>query len=258
MKMRYLFGALSLALAAAGALSFWASSDRGGGASAEPPEEAKPAEPPASPGAGGSDIAADGRKPGAALAPGGTFEEARRILAARGQVYVVQAGDSLWKIARKFSTTPGLLRLANGKSSDSIRPGEQLAIIGGELLLAISKSDHVLRVFLDGCCLGEYPVGLGSGGCTPEGEFRIASKIKDPPWYFKGEVIPYGDPRNILGTRWMGFENRPGLSGYGIHGTTRPESIGKDESSGCVRMHCRDVEELFDVVPIGARVVIDS
>lgn len=181
----------------------------------------------------------------------------RRALAARGETYVVQAGDSLWKIARKFSTTPGLLRLANGKSSDSIRPGEQLAVLSGELLLEVSKSEHVLRVFLDRCFLDEYPVGLGANGCTPEGEFRIASKIENPPWYYKGEVIPYGDPRNILGTRWMGFENRPGLSGYGIHGTTKPESIGKDESSGCVRMYSSDVEELFDLVPIGARVVID-
>ena len=70
------------------------------------------------------------------------------------------------------------------------------------------------------------------------------------------KTIPYGDPENVLGTRWMGFENQPGVMGYGIHGTERPESIGGDESMGCVRMRNREVEELFGVVPRGTPVRI--
>ena len=58
--------------------------------------------------------------------------------------------------------------------------------------------------------------------------------------------IPPGDPRNELGTRWIGFE--PTNGSYGIHGTIAPESIGKAVGNGCVRMLNEDVEELYDLV----------
>ena len=44
--------------------------------------------------------------------------------------------------------------------------------------------------------------------------------------------------------------------GYGIHGTTEPESIGKAQSNGCIRMLNKDVEELFGLVTIGTPVII--
>jgi lipoprotein-anchoring transpeptidase ErfK/SrfK len=39
--------------------------------------------------------------------------------------------------------------------------------------------------------------------------------------------------------------------GYGIHGTNRPASIGRNASHGCIRMRNRDVEELFEMVSVG-------
>ena len=91
---------------------------------------------------------------------------------------------------------------------------------------------------------------------TPEGDFEIATKLKNPPWYRRGERIEYGDPRNILGTRWIGFRDTAEYQGYGIHGTTKPESIGKAQSDGCIRMLNGDVEELFGLVTIGTPVII--
>jgi lipoprotein-anchoring transpeptidase ErfK/SrfK len=46
--------------------------------------------------------------------------------------------------------------------------------------------------------------------------------------------------------------------GYGIHGSTDPSSIGKQATAGCVRMHNRDVEELYAIVPVGTEVVIED
>ena len=43
---------------------------------------------------------------------------------------------------------------------------------------------------------------------------------------------------------------------YGIHGTTRPGSIGREASHGCIRMHNRDIEELYKTVPHGTPVMI--
>ena len=61
-----------------------------------------------------------------------------------------------------------------------------------------------------------------------------------------------GDPKNILGSRWMGLTAKS----YGIHGTTDDASIGSQCTQGCVRMHNKDAEELYDIVPAGAEVTI--
>jgi len=48
------------------------------------------------------------------------------------------------------------------------------------------------------------------------------------------------------------------LSGgeYAIHGTNRPESIGKFASYGCIRMYNEDIGDLFTRVTVGTRVVV--
>jgi lipoprotein-anchoring transpeptidase ErfK/SrfK len=50
----------------------------------------------------------------------------------------------------------------------------------------------------------------------------------------------------------MGFD----AQGYGIHGTTHPESLGKQATAGCVRMHNDDVTELYDLLTINTEVTI--
>ena len=101
--------------------------------------------------------------------------------------------------------------------------------------------------------LKTYPISVGRQGTeTPEGEYRIVEKVKDPTWYWMKEAIPAHSPKNLLGTRWLGLNHR----GYGIHGTRTPKSIGTAASHGCIRMFNRDVEELFSWVPVGAKVLI--
>ncbi|MDQ0213798.1 lipoprotein-anchoring transpeptidase ErfK/SrfK [Oikeobacillus pervagus] len=92
---------------------------------------------------------------------------------------------------------------------------------------------------------------------TPEGLFTITVKAKNP--YYRRENIPGGDPRNPLGTRWIGFDAKH-TNGriYGVHGTNDPSSIGKYISNGCIRMHKDSVEKLYDKVPIGTKILITN
>ena len=48
------------------------------------------------------------------------------------------------------------------------------------------------------------------------------------------------------------------LSGgqYAIHGTNRPDSIGRSASYGCIRMFNQDIVDLFDRVSVGTPVVV--
>jgi len=167
-------------------------------------------------------------------------------------VYIVKAGDSLEKIAKKFNTTVGLLMRSNNLKSDLIHPGKRLKVTTAKFSLITDKSQNMLTLKADGEVLKVYTVATGIDNGTPVGKFKIINKLMDPVWYKTGAIVPSGSPENILGSRWMGLSE----PGYGIHGTTKPESIGKHVTAGCVRMHNNDVEELYSIVPVGTEVTI--
>ena len=124
------------------------------------------------------------------------------------------------------------------------------------LRIVIDKSDHVLQVYEGDQPVAAFPVGLGQGGRTPEGDFRIGNKLRDPDWHHDGRVVKAGDPENPLGDRWMGLERGGKATPYGIHPTGENGSIGQDKSRGCVRMYPEDAEELFRRCPVGTPVRI--
>ena len=43
---------------------------------------------------------------------------------------------------------------------------------------------------------------------------------------------------------------------FGIHGTIYPNSLGWASSHGCIRMNNNDIIELYNIIPIGTKVVI--
>lgn len=67
-------------------------------------------------------------------------------------------------------------------------------------------------------------------------------------------VIHKGQWNEGFGGRWMGLNVPWGI--YGIHGTTRPSSIGGYASHGCIRMFTSDVIDLYPRVPINTIVII--
>jgi lipoprotein-anchoring transpeptidase ErfK/SrfK len=126
----------------------------------------------------------------------------------------------------------------------------------GDPYLIINKANNKLAYIDDGEIKHIYPVATGkSAGLTPQGEFNITVKAKNP--YYRRKNIPGGDPRNPLGTRWIGFDAL-GTDGriYGVHGTNNPSSIGKYITEGCVRMKKQDVEYLYEHIPLGTKVLI--
>ncbi len=111
----------------------------------------------------------------------------------------------------------------------------------GEIYLEVDTEVAELRVWVGDTLWKTYPVAVGKWATlTPVGEWKIVDK-----GYESG---------GAFGTRWMALDVPWG--GYGIHGTNRPWSIGTYASLGCVRMFNEDIEELYELVPIGTRVVI--
>lgn len=133
-----------------------------------------------------------------------------------------------------------------------VRPGTIVVRTGERRLYLVLGNGAALR----------YPVAVGKPGKQWFGEAAIDGKhIRPawaPPWEVKRDnprlpnVIPGGAPGNPMGAAALT------LSGgeYAIHGTNRPGSIGTYASYGCIRMHNRDIVDLFERVGIGTRVVV--
>ncbi len=180
------------------------------------------------------------------------------------RLYTPKRGDTLGALcAKEFrgygsNVGPGFICAVNKmRSPNDLRAGEPIKVPLGAASILVKKSEFRLYFLVGGSYVADFPVGLGKLGSTPVAEFVIEKKLKNPDWYpSPGVMIPYGDARNILGTRWLGFKNSPDYRGFGIHGTVDPASIGREESSGCVRMQAADVERLFDWVPEGTPVTI--
>lgn len=167
--------------------------------------------------------------------------------------YEVQNGDTLAKIAKKFSTTQDLIMRSNDlKNAEVVPLGRKLKIHNEKMSIVVDKSMNILTLKSGETIVKTYRVATGINNCTPVGSFKIINKIINPPWYTAGGVIPPDNPKNILGSRWLGLS----AQGYGIHGTTEPQSIGNQVTSGCVRMKNAEVEELYALVPQGSEVVI--
>jgi len=178
------------------------------------------------------------------------------------EYYVIQSGDYLQKIAKKYNTTVALLKTMNGLETDTIRLGDRMLVFNSNFSIHVSKNRNALDLMIGGALFKRYPVGTGEFGKTPAVEFTLVDKIVEPPWWRPSDnrQLEYGDPENVLGTRWMAIKSteHPELTGFGIHGTWERDSIGKQSSAGCIRMLNEDVEELFDLVPRKTSVTISE
>ena len=109
--------------------------------------------------------------------------------------------------------------------------------------------------------LKTYPIAVGTGAHpTPQGVWKVVNKRKYPSWSNPAPngwgagmpaYIPPG-PSNPLGTRAIDLD----ASGIRFHGTKNIASVGTAASHGCMRMYRANVEEFFELVPIGTRVII--
>ena len=106
----------------------------------------------------------------------------------------------------------------------------------------------------------KYSVGVGRTGKQWFGTTRIASKHIKPAWKppvsLRGNRSPDfyiegGSPQNPMGAAALVLVH----SELAIHGTNNPGSIGGFVSAGCIRMHNRDIVDLYGRVHVGTRVV---
>ena len=110
-----------------------------------------------------------------------------------------------------------------------------------------------------------YDIGVGREGFEWSGTARVERKAEWPSWTPPADMIkrrpdiPHfmkGGIENPLGARAMYLFNGKGDTGFRIHGTNEPDTIGQAVSSGCIRLMNADVIDLYNRVHVGAKVVV--
>jgi len=138
------------------------------------------------------------------------------------------------------------LAIASRETANAQTPDPSVATRSHRQIL-VSIPDRKLAVIEQGKAIRTFPVSVGASlSPSPTGRFRIVHRIANPTYYHPGVVIPPGSD-NPIGPRWIGLNK----SGYGIHGTNQPDSIGHAASHGCIRLRNRDIKQLFEMVRVG-------
>ena len=173
----------------------------------------------------------------------GTVIYSRQHLLERA--YEVQPGDTLDKIAEAYEVPWELLANINGiRDPRAVRPGDQLKVVKGPFNAYVSLSRFQLVLYLGNRYAGRFRIGVGKDQETPEGKFVVLSKVTNPTYYGQ-PVIDKDDPSNPLGEYAIDLGNS-----IWIHGTNDPQSIGRADSRGCIRLAERDVKDVFEILTV--------
>ena len=192
-----------------------------------------------------------------------------------GQIreYVVQPGEGLNDIARKFDVGYTALAAAN-PGVDQFRPGAGRRLIIPSLYIlpdaprqGIVMNLGQYRLFYfppGGDRVFTYPIGIGViGWKTPLGATKVVRKETNPTWYpppsiraqhaAEGEdlpaIVPPG-PDNPLGSYALYL----GWPKFLIHDTNKPDGVGRNVSHGCIHLYPDDITQLFPMTGVGTSV----
>jgi hypothetical protein len=178
----------------------------------------------------------------------------------------VEKGDSLILIRKRvlkehpdLLVCTGQIERANELHGGVVHPGQVLRIPTERAHMLVALEPHWAFYMMGEHVVGAWEVGVGKTGSeTRPGNYTVGEKTPEPMWFPPGQKpVPFGDPTNPLGTRWIAWVSADGAPcRLGFHGTKDPESIGQDLSQGCVRMLNRDVEELFEILPKDAAILV--
>jgi len=196
-----------------------------------------------------------------------------------GRLAVVrlEEGDTLPDIARHFGLGINAISAANpGVDVWVPEAGERITLPLSFILPDAPRRGIVvnlatMRLFQykgDGKSqvVSTYPVGVGTKERpTPTGQMHVARKTARPTWHVpasiaedhrkKGDILPAKvppGPENPLGEYALYLSK----SGYLIHGTNKPASIGLKATNGCMRLYPENVKLLYNDTPVNTPVVI--
>jgi lipoprotein-anchoring transpeptidase ErfK/SrfK len=178
----------------------------------------------------------------------------------------VKSGDSLTSIRQRaikehpeLLVCTGLIQRVNQlRNEKDLHPGDVLRIPTERVHVLVDISTRWVLYMMGDEVVAAWEGGVGKpGNDTVPGAYTIGGKLKNPTWFRPGaKPVPFGDPENPLGTRWLSWMANGVDSSLGFHGTSDPKTVGGAVSSGCVRLRNEDVEVLYEILPEKTEVLV--
>jgi len=182
-------------------------------------------------------------------------------------------------VAEKSHSHPELIRRLNPEVDwTNISAGTALEVpdvTGDDLqdkaaFVRISLSGKILEAFdTDSNLMVHFPCSIAKHvEKRPVGELHVAVVAPNPNYTFDPDLFPESPeakeqpgvklilppgPNNPVGTVWIGLDK----PGYGMHGTPKPEEVGRTESHGCFRLANWNAERLLKIVWVGMPVYVE-
>ena len=184
------------------------------------------------------------------------------------KTYVTKYTDTFADLGRKYglgytelvAANPGIDPWVPGKATKLVLPSWHILPDAPHEGIVINLADQRLYYFRGKGIVQTAPLGIGDDGWnTPTGATKVVRKKANPTWHIPKSIravhpelpasIPPG-PENPLGDRAMYLA----WNGYLIHGTNKPDGVGRRVSHGCIRMYPEDIHRFFNEVKIGTPV----
>ncbi|WP_370188571.1 L,D-transpeptidase family protein [Qipengyuania sp.] len=205
------------------------------------------------------------------------------------------AGPSDGTGAKPQATATSAISRSNEQKPSYFKPGQQVRVpnIGGDRIapgaikdgdwqrtlaslgvgteqaevdrIVVSKAGKTLKAYRGNRLVALFTVSSGSSEFPlPLGEWKILGEAYNPPYSYDPEVLgeeeagnqthtlPPG-PNSPVGVVWIDLSKEH----YGIHGTPDPETIGRAQSSGCVRLTNWDAARLAGMVSQSTQVIFE-
>ena len=192
-------------------------------------------------------------------------------------------------ITERYHCAPEFLTKINkGLNLDNLKAGDQVRVPNVEpfkieelpkqgnlpdraeykhRVIQINRAEKMLELKDGEKLIASVPITPGGGGTstqTPPGNWKILGIAAMPNFRWDEGVLNHGvrtekfhmlppGPNNPVGVLWIGL-NKPGI---GIHGTNQPQTIGRAQSHGCMRVANWDVIRLSKMITKGMKVVIE-
>jgi len=181
--------------------------------------------------------------------------------------YQVRQGDTLESIAQAHNIPWPLVANINGirvsrleqvRDPRFLQPGRELKVVRGPFTAVVDLDRYELTLLLDGRYAGRFPIGLGEDYDIREGAYVVSNQTVNPEYYGPDRTrVDADDPNNPYGELWIGLGNEAGESlSIGLHGTNDPRNLHQTGGRGSIRLGERDIEDVFGILSIGSRVVI--
>lgn len=189
-------------------------------------------------------------------------------------------------IAERFHAYPSFLKELNeGKDLDALKVGSEIwvpnvsspfdlsevkGMAGSEAAedtghqVMVYRGKEVVEVHKDGDLVHSFPITVGAqGNRTPAGDWKVEVVQWMPEFRYDKEMLENGTrssnshmlppgPNNPVGIAWIGISS----DGIGLHGTAHPDTIGRSESHGCIRLSNWDAKKLGSLVTVGTPVIV--